>query len=183
MDSSNILDDLNHWAAIYEKAVKDGVFETPAKEHTPSAQTAGNQSFFGPYDANPTDTVSDEDAAYWRDVSGVNSGLLQEQGYDANKAAKAAGIHSSPNPLRFNTLGPDQAGSSDAVGATYTDQDLDKLGDLKAKLHELLVKVTQFETEGKSVGTLQKQIEELTAKIDDLSNAMTQGNSISPQGD
>jgi hypothetical protein len=183
MDSSNILDDLNQWAEKYEKAVKDGVFADAPQEHTPSQQTAKSTSFFGPYDANPSSTVSDEDAAYWRSISGVAPDLIQEQQYDANKAAKASGVHSTPNPPRFNTLGPDQAGSPESLGATYNDEDLDKLADLKAKLHELLVKVTKYETDGKSVGSLDKQVQDLTAKIDDLSTAMTHGDSISPQGD
>jgi hypothetical protein len=171
MDSSNILDDLNQWAEKYEKAVKDGVFADAPQEHTPSQQTAKSTSFFGPYDAN------------WRSISGVAPDLIQEQQYDANKAAKASGVHSTPNPPRFNTLGPDQAGSPESLGATYNDEDLDKLADLKAKLHELLVKVTKYETDGKSVGSLDKQVQDLTAKIDDLSTAMTHGDSISPQGD
>jgi hypothetical protein len=182
MDTSAILDDLNSWAEKYDKAVKDGIFNNPEKEHTPSIQTA-DSSFFGPYDAKPTDVVSDEDAAYWRDVSGINPALLQEFERDVVKGDKASRIHNSPNPLRFNTLGTDQSGDNDSIGATYTDVDIEKLGNLKAKLHELLVKVTAYDTEGKSVAGLEKQVEELTQKIDDLSTRLSQGNPISPQGD
>jgi hypothetical protein len=200
---------LEKWAQIIEKATADGKFKNAAGA-TPSPKTS-EESFFGLQNTHPTDRPSAEDVKYWNQVSkkSENPSVLNESidpkmarewrrhcglstaadkkivesNEDVANVAKS--IAQSPNPIRTNTVGQDQALEPGPLGLTFSEEDIKNLDALKIQLYEMECKLNDFEGRGQNASKFEKQIQALKAKIDDLSTAMTQSfpYSISSQGD
>ena len=189
-------DDFDSWCDKWDKAQEDGVFDDVTDNHfAPSPQTA-QTSFFGAVDADPTPAGSDVDkvdAKYWNRVynmsdhqgmapdplEAADGRLLQEDkppaGYPSGSdVAKVANvIANSPNPIRPNTVGPDQDMGPDSLGVTFNDEDLEEIAEVKLKIHELEDKLNSLEGVGKKAKGVDGKIEGLREKLEDLSTALS----------
>lgn len=185
------VDQLNNWADKYQSAVDSGVFGEKEDLHNPTPKTSGYDSFFGMQNTQPSSGVRDVDADYWNmvhqtvDYGGDPMELLAENKNTHNKkeqealAKSAKGVAQSPHPVRTGSIGTDQD-SEKAMGMTWTVEDLEKLHDLKAQLHDLGNKMATMENNDHD-----SKYEELKKKIDDLSNTLDTAfpEMIAPQGD
>jgi len=178
-------DDFDSWCDKWDKAQEDGVFDDAPSHFAPSQQTA-QTNFFGAVDADPTADVDDVDAKYWNQVyhmsdhQGMAPGpldadkdsLLQEdKGSDVAKVANV--IADSPNPIRPNTIGPDQDMGPDSLGVTFNDKDLEQITEVKLKIHELEDKLNSLEGVGKKAKGVEGKIKGLREKLEDLSTALS----------
>lgn len=194
---------LDYWAAKWEKAQEDGVFESAPKPPTPPSQTA-DVSFFGPAQTHPTDTLRDVDTKYWQSVYDASrhsgfapdpleaaEGLIQEtmkQSKDdlASKAGEIATVMSrSANPVRAGSIGNDQELEPAQLGVTFSPEEIEELAELKQKLYDFEVKLIERESKGQSGKQVETQIENLKKKIVDLSDTLSQAfpGAVTPQGD
>ena len=193
------LQDLDRWADQWEKAQADGVFEDAPNHFNPSPQTS-DPSFFGPVDAENSSEVKDCDADYWNSVyqmsshsgdapdvvAGAEEQLLQEANAEETEVAQVAkAIAQSPNPIRQASVGKDQELSPQPLGLTFTEEDIEKLVELKLQLHNAKALLASYDAENKSTKAQESKVATLTAKMDELSDAMSQAFplQISPQGD
>lgn len=189
------LQDLDRWTANWEKALEDGVFDDAPDHFNPSPQTSDG-SFFGMINTNNTAEVKDCDADYWNKVyrMSTNAGdapdvvdtLLQETTADETEVAKVAqAIAKAANPIRQISVGKDQELSPQSLGLTFTEEDIEVLTELKLQLHNAKALLASHDAENKSTKTQESKVAALSAKMDELSDAMSQAFplQISPQGD
>lgn len=112
------------------------------------------------------------------------AGLVKETVLSAaERKAKVDAIITSPNPIKQQTVGKDQDVTPQSLNATFSNEDLEKLEDMKSKLHELKDKANKADGLGDKAEAFLKQIEDLTEKIDQLSDSMCKGYDIMPQSD
>ena len=122
-----------------------------------------DQSFFGLRQDNPTDSIDSGDSEYWRAINSVADGGVDFQRLDEADAVSV----DLPNPIRKSTEGKDQDLKPGPLGATFTEEDLLELEEMKKKLHELESKAAAMD------GNDQKsQIESMIKKIDELSDKL-----------
>lgn len=180
-------DDIERLAKLWDKAKESDVFKD-SKPAVPSHQTSSN-SFFGFTDSHPSDAVDNKDAQYWNDVNDKVDNLPMSMMHEANAKntdiikKKVAGVAAAPNPIRQTTVGKDQDLNNPAtLDASYNNEDLNKIADLKDKLHKLQDKLNTLDAKGGKVSAIEKQIDELSKKIDDLSDSLGQPPQISSGG-
>lgn len=194
VNQENYKDSIDDWTKKWEKAQEEGIFDGAPSYAQPSQQTADDSSFFGLVNTHPTDRVRDADAQYWNtlhkasgDPSILNEILSNKEVIkEADKAERgeiANTIGQAPNPIRQASTGEDQDMSPDTLGVTYSDEDLDALGELKKDLHALEDKLNTEDGLGKKSIKFEKQISSLREKIAELSNSLDKGHEISQQGD
>ncbi len=176
---------LEDWADMIEKAEKEGVFDDGPDEPSVGQQTS-DSSFFGLQNTNASEEPSEKDVMRWNqvyDLSQGNSNVISEELSKKEKGDAATKIAQTPNPIRQSSVGKDQDLDPRPLGQTYTDEELNKLGELKIKLHDLEDKINAYEGNAETGGKLDSQIEGLKKQIDDLSDSLGQGLEISYQGD
>jgi len=181
---ANHTDSFLDYCDKWDKALEAGIFKDAPKPPMPSSQTS-DPDYFGFQQSNPTETINEVDARYWNNVYRVSThqgmapdpiAIIKE---DENKAladvAKAAA--SSPNnPIRYDTIGKDQSMEPGPLGVTYTNEDLEKIADLKVKIHELEDKLNTFDGKGESSKKFEPQIASLRQTLDELSDALSKTN-------
>ena len=175
-------EELENWADKYEKAVADGVFGDDSEDRVPTPKTS-EESFFGVQQTHPTDAAEESDAKYWQGINAridnpnyrldKDAGLIQEQ-QKGNAAKIVKQVAAAANPIRFNTAGADQELTPQSQGVTFTPEDISNLSEMKIKLHGLQDQLNSFEGRGLNGKKFEAQIAALKAKIDELSNSMTQ---------
>jgi|GEM_PF-2790261 hypothetical protein len=172
--------DFDDWCEKWEKAKSDGVFENAPNHFVPSQKTA-NVSFFGATNSDPSDGVSERDADYWNTVHNMSANgelapkeVFTESVIDKEGIKKVAdAIRQSPNPIRPNTIGPDQELEPEQLGVTYSEEDLEKIEEAKAKLHEMGDKINSLLGLGKRSEAMEKKMESLKEKLDKLSDELS----------
>lgn len=170
-------DNFEKWQTQWDAALEKGIFDTPKKDHVPSAQK-NPESFFGTQKNSPSEEVPQTDSEFWRDIyrnsreygtqcdlDGRDDSMIQESSVAAPLGPKTA------NPVRVNTLGMDQDVKN--VGSTYDVADLQNLENLKVKLHGLLDKLNGLEGKGQGAGKLESQIQSLQKQIDEFSDNLS----------
>jgi hypothetical protein len=176
-------DQLDKWAEMWDKAQDKGIFDDATNPHVPSPNTA-DDSFFGLKNTHPTSDINDVDAKYWASLyktPDMNSKeeLLQEE----QKVQEATDIASSwtdpkknkkypANPLAVDSGEKDQTLKPQQLGVTFDEKDIEKLINIKNQLHELENKMIASLVDGKSTKSIEKQIENLKSKLDQLSSAL-----------
>jgi hypothetical protein len=194
----NFKDSIDKWADMWEKAQKEGIFKDAPKPHIPSPQTAVD-SFFGGSDNKPSERLDEVDAKYWKAVAKLSdnhsfkpeliSEVLKEKKVDEAVIAKkdvsdmANAVASSANPIRHSSTGSDQEMNDKSLGNTFSPEDIKALEELKFKLHDLESKLNSFEGKGDNGKKFESQIASVKKKIEELSDALSKGWSISQQGD
>ncbi len=198
------MDQLNHWADMYEKAQADGVFQSTPKPPQMNTQT-GSTSFFGLVNTEPTEEVSDVDAKYWSQVyertvercspfgsiageievlhedgdgDGDGDGDIAEAPIAEDKsyvADVAQSMLDSPNPVHPSSVGKDQELTVTPNWGTVEDDSVDSLVEiekLKKNLYDLECKLSGPDGLKESAPKIDKQLETMKKKIDDLSNRL-----------
>lgn len=154
--------DFDGWLEKWDSALEKGIFGDAPKPPSTCRNTA-DQSFFGLRQDNPTDSIDRVDSQYWRAIDSLADGGVEMQRLDESDPASVY----LPNPIRKSTEGKDQDLKPGPLGATYSEDDLLELEDMKKRLHELESKVAEMD--GKDQ---RSQIESMIKKIDDLSNKL-----------
>lgn len=157
-------EEFDDFVSKWEKAQKEGIF--PSAPKLPSTSTpTGKSSFFGPIDTNPTDSINQSDSDYWKAIyatgDGVDFGPINES--DSKEVIE--------NPIRRDSEGKDQDMAPYQLGATFSEEDIKSLEEMKVKLHELQSKVATLEDEDKN--KYDPQIKSLLSKIDELSDKLS----------
>jgi hypothetical protein len=203
--------DFDKWTDQWEKALEQGVFNDAPHVAPPTTPQTAEVSYFGPVHANSSDEVRDVDAKYWQTVYAMSGdlgsvpdplraadNLIQEERKAAelqrqmlNEAAEQTivnavkSIAQSPNPVRHGTVGKDQDLTPQSLSQTFSEEDIEKLTELKIQLYNAQSILVAYETEGKSTKAQESKIADLREKVDALSDAMTQIFPLAPdsQGD
>lgn len=182
--------DFDSWCEKWEQAQKDGVFDN-ADTGPRVTPMQGAESFYGPIDTVPSDAPADADAQYWNNLHKLADPhsykdpvvLAEAHGTKEEKKKVALGVADSPNPIRATSVGTDQDIDPGPLGLTFTPEDLEKLSEMKIKLHDLQGKLNNAEGLGKSGKQYETKIQSLKNQIDELSTMMTHGIDSLPDGD
>ena len=166
---SNMMDDIEKYAGMWDKALENGVFKDAPKP----PERKG--SFFGLNQDNSNTSVEDVDTKYWNDVYNQSNYFSGEESEDQmlheetepnkekikNHAVKMANSH---NPQQPEFIGKDQE---------YFKQNdqLQELTDLKLALEKLEIKMNTDEGNGQATN-VQGKIDNLKKQIDDLSDSL-----------
>jgi hypothetical protein len=161
----NSKDDFDGWVEKWEKALEDGIFK-PAPQLPSTAPHTSHDSFFGLQQSNQTDYINPSDSEYWNAINGVADGV--DMRLDEAYAVVSPRAKDGPNPVRRETEGKDQDLSPHSLGLTFDEGDVEKLSELKTKLHGLQSDVAKME-DNKGYDS---KIKAMIAKIDELSNKM-----------
>jgi hypothetical protein len=159
-------DELDDYVSKWEKAQKDGVFDS-SKTPEVNPQTS-NSSFFGFVQSNPTESPSLNDNEYWKAISSA------ADDHDNIITINEETDHKDfpPNPLSSDSVGCDQKMSPQSLGKTYSEEELNELSDLKKDLYELesnLLKKMGF-GDYKDKDKIESKINNLKKKIHELSD-------------
>ena len=157
-------EDFDGWVDKWDKALKGDIFKDAPKLPSTAPQTSDN-SFFGLQQTNPTDSINSSDADYWKAISSVADGGVDMQRIDESKVGDSPS--DGPNPVRRETEGRDQELEPRPLGATFDEEDIKSLEEMKVKLYELENKIASMDD--KDYGA---QVKAMIEKIDDLSNKM-----------
>lgn len=154
--------DFDGWVDKWEDALKKGIFGDSPKPAATSRNTS-DESFFGLRQDNPTDSIDDSDSAYWRAIDAVADGGVDMQRLDESEPISV----NLPNPIRRSTEGKDQDMEPRQLGATFTDEDLNELADMKKKLCDLECKAAEMGEKdyGSQIKSMIKRIDELSDKL------------------
>lgn len=154
-------EDFDNLVDKWDKALKSDIFKSQPSIPSTGDQTSTN-SFFGPMNSNPTDKIKDIDAQYWNAIHAASSGVDSPM-ERIDELFSVKSIVDGPNPIRKGTEGKDY----NALGVTFSEEDIENLAEMKNKLHELENKVASMDDKDYS-----SQIKNLIEKIDNLSDKM-----------
>lgn len=157
------------WAQKWEKAQNEEIFKK--EDQVIPSKHVVNETFFGNRENQPTNEVSSVDAKYW-DTVYKYSQLFGEQSCDPLHMTEEL-KKVSPNPTSASSIGPDAALTPEAIGSTYTPEDLEDLAEMKQQLYALEAKLGEMEGRGENSGKFSTKIEKLKAKIDEMSDLIT----------
>jgi len=166
-------DELENWQKKWEE--NQHLFPKK-KEEIPFAKNTTDSFYGGLSERKEKIDPKDIDSKYWDKVKELvlegddgTSILVETAVQDVAKV-----MASSPNPVHPNTTGNDDSLEPRGTGATYTDEDLNELNEMKIKLHELQGKLLTAETKGDDVAKFEKQLNDLKEKIDEFSTMLGQ---------
>lgn len=194
---SDMMDDINKYAAIWDDAQAKGIFKDSDAEAARKARRPVEEeedSFFGSdffgqhhraaeYDMD--EPLNEADTKYWREVSkladphGYTDPLKLVEANEENKKVADA-LANAHNPIAPNTVGKDQdpeVTQNWGVGG----KEYFQLEELKVRLEKLESKLNAMEGEGKSGKDAQGKIDGLKKQIDELSDSLS-GNRFSNDG-
>lgn len=184
---SDMMDDINKYAAIWDDAQTKGIFKDSDAEEAAKRDKKPvdeEESFFGDFfgqqgrtkEYDIDEPLNEADAKYWAQVSkladpdGYTDPLkLVESKEDAKKVADA--MAKAHNPVYPNEVGKDQdvnVTQNWGVGG----KEYFQLEELKVRLEKLESKLNAMECKGKSGTGTQSKIDGLKKKIDDLSDSL-----------
>jgi hypothetical protein len=177
----NIHSDLDKYTDQWEKALKDGFMDD--SPHLPPPEAPGHSDFFGQWDGGEDTPLNECDAKYWAQVYELSKGNGPGTAPDpltAIKEERAATkaelkfvtdkVGNAANPIYPYSAGKDQ---DMQPTANWTDgKELRELAELKKKLEKLESQMNAEEGNGKSGASIQKQIDSMRQKLDDLSDSL-----------
>lgn len=198
---SSMMDDINKYAAIWEKAQSKGIFDNAPRPPVPSEPDA-SADFFGQYKSDDYDIdgamhLTEGEVKYWADMakiaavrSAYHMPLNEEREMDSSTIKKSSNrLGSTFNPVYPNTVGKDQdLGTPVKVTQNWGvgGKELNDLADLKKRLYELEVKLSQSgiikaekgkKKKDSGESTILKGMDDLKKQIDDLSDRLNGNNS------
>jgi hypothetical protein len=200
--------DLQGWADQYQKAVEEGIFDKPDLGPSVSKQNQKTDFFNMNIDIDHTDNNQDndqdtetnalnEDAKCWSELFKLTNrwkrpseGTIKQpstkvikENLSIDTKSYTKDMASSANPIRPSSLGKDNGdGNPAAFGTTYGVNELEKLEDLKVKLHNLIDKLNGFDVSGQNGNKLENQIQSMKKQIDEISDGLSKS-FPSQQGD
>jgi hypothetical protein len=159
--------EFDDFVSKWEKAQEKGVFSDPQlPEINPQTSTG---SFFGFTQTNNTDTANQTDQEYW---NAINSAA---DDHDPKVINESLEHKSTPtNPISRDSVGCDQNLNPQSLGATYTEEELEKLDELKKELYSLENKMLTSIGFGddKNIKKFENQIKSIKKEIHDLSDSL-----------
>ena len=179
---SNMMDDIDKYSQMWDKAVEQGVFPKETKEVPEDSADDDYEvgtDFFGTYareDQYDLDRPLNEcDVNYWKSVSEERQVTEKQAKRVANKLGSAF------NPVYPNTVGKDQdVGTPAHVTPNWGvgGKELNDLEDLKKRLYDLEVKLSSAgiikakQKKDNDENTILKSMEDLKKQIDQLSDSL-----------
>ncbi len=178
----NIHSDLDKYTDQWEKALKDGFMDD--SPHLPPPSPIGQSDFFGQWDGGDDTALNECDAKYWAQVYQLSKHAgpgqcpdpltpMKEERVAAKNDIKRMTdkIANAANPIYPYSVGKDQ---DTKPTSNWTDgSELRELAELKRKLEKLESKMNAEEGNGKSGATIEKQINAMREKLDELSDSLT----------
>lgn len=158
--------DFEDFVSKWDAALEKGIFASPSSPPSTSKDTA-DHSFFGLRQDNHTDSIDDMDAKYWSAINAVADGGVEMQRLDETVKSVDPPANQNPNPVRRETEGKDQDIKPRQLGATFSDEEIKDLEEMKKKLHDLESKVASMDGKNRS-----SEVAELLKRIDDLSDKL-----------
>lgn len=159
-------DFVNKW----DQALEKGIFEKP---NTPEVNPeTASSSFFGFTQTNNTDSVAQTDQEYW---NAINMAADDHDPKVINESAVKEDHKSLPsNPVSKDSVGCDQKMSPQSLGLTYSEEELEKLTELKKELYDLESKLMTSMGFGddKNQKKIESKIESVKKEIHKLSDEM-----------
>ena len=190
---SSMMDDINKYAQIWDSALAKGIFADAPKPPAPSEPEA-SADFFGQLKTDVYDmdgVLTEGESKYWAQIAKsaaqrtpYHMPLNEERDMDAATVKKHANrLGSTFNPVYPNTVGKDQdLGTPVKVTQNWGvgGKELNDLEDLKKRLYELEVKLSQSgiikpekgKKKGGAESTILKGMEDLRKDIDELSDKL-----------
>lgn len=175
---SNMMDDIEKYAAMMDNAFAKGVFQDEKKE-VPATQDdeAANTDFFGQYLNDEYDIdkpLNEVDSKYWALVAKMADPLEKEVITESKEEVKDISdtLAKAHNPIQPNAVGKDQdvkITQNWGVGG----KEYFQLEDLKVRLEKLESKLNAIEAEGQSGKSTQDKIDDLKKQIDELSDSLS----------
>lgn len=185
---SDMMDDINKYAAIWDAAQGKGIFKDSPKP-SPSKNQEDEDSFFGAdffgqnrsseYDID--EPINEVDSKYWASVSRMADPngkyfdplLVAEEASPSKEDLKksADNMSKAHNPIYPDSVGKDQdvnVVQNWGVGGKEHFQ----LEDLKVRLEKLESKLNSIESKGDSGKAAQEKIDSLKSQIDELSDSL-----------
>lgn len=193
---SNMMDDIDKYSQMWDKAVEQGVFPKETREvpeDSADDDYEAGTDFFGTYareDQYDLDRPLNEcDVNYWKSVSESAAGrssyfnpLSEERKVTEKQAKRVANkLGSAFNPVYPNTVGKDQdVGTPGHVTPNWGvgGKELNDLEDLKKRLYDLEVKLSSAgiikakQKKDNDENTILKSMEDLKKQIDQLSDSL-----------
>lgn len=180
----NFKNDIDKYSAIWEKALRDGIFDSvEGSSHKNDGTPVDEPSdFFGLQRDVAHIPLNESEAHNWNAIyrASVNEVIAEEKKEKIEDLVKnAKSIAKAFNPIHIDTTGKDTKNIND--GGFSSGEDLEELEKMKKKLHELKVKMTSKEIkEDKRFPSLAKKIEALESEIDKLSDSLS-GTRMAPK--
>jgi len=170
INMSSFRDDIEKLSKQWDKALEQGIFDDCKKPSNNNGPRGVD--FFGQmptvYDTN----ISDDDVDTWSDAMSNLDGVLNEESSPSRKSVKkhTKKMANTNNPVYPNTKGSDSKIKSDTDFAGGPK--LQKLIDMKDKLHTLKVQLTKDETMGKNIKKIEDSIDKISNEIDKISDML-----------
>jgi TolA-binding protein len=163
-------DEFDDFVSKWEKAQQDGVFKGAELPNVNPQTSTG--SFFGFTQTNPTDSAAATDKEYWNAINMAANDWDPNSNGVINEEADHKSVPS--NPVAKDTLGCDQSFDPQSLGKTFTEEDIEKLTELKQELFKLENKLMTSLGFGddKNQKKIQTQIESIKKEIGKLSDEM-----------
>lgn len=168
MDLQQQKDQLDDFVSKWDSALEKGIFKS---EEIPAVNPQTSQgSFFGLHNTHPTEDIAQNDQEYWKAIYSastdhtpeINDGIITEANHQSTPV----------NPVQRGTLGADQDMKPQQLGLTYSEEELEKISELKKELYSLESKLLTSMGFGddKNQKKLQSQIESVKKQIEKLSD-------------
>ena len=171
--------DIDKYSAIWEKALKDGIFDsTDCSSHKNDGTPVDEPNdFFGLQKDVFDIPLNESEAKNWNEIyrASVNEVIIEEKKEKIQDLVKnTKSIANSFNPVHVNTAGKDSDNIGD--GNFTAGEDLQKLSDMKKKLHDLKVQLTSKDSreskKNKRILDLEKKITDMEKEIDEISDSL-----------
>lgn len=184
----NFKDDLDDFSAKWEKALEDGVFDKDQDIPYLNQQTS-KSSFFGFADTNPSSEPAPQDSEYWNAINSASEDHTSGPPHPLNEViAEATDAQdgknlpqegsvedhkkSPSNPQAKDSMGMDQELKKQPLGITYTQEELNKLAEIKKTLYDLESKMLNSLGMGddKGVNKFRAQMQKVKKEMNKLSD-------------
>lgn len=168
----NFKDDMEKYTAKWEKALEDGVFDDKDQKIPHLNQQTSKNSFFGFSDTNPTKEPALTDSEYWKAINSASEDHAPPHSLNEVIAESTDHKKSPSNPQSKDSLGMDQELKKQSLGVTYTQEELNKLAEIKQKLYDLESKMLNSLGMGdnEGAGKFNKQIQKVKKELNELSD-------------
>lgn len=186
---SDMLDDINKFAKIWDAAQEAGIFGAPESKVNPNEEEGWGSDFFGQnFGANDGEEMFIEsEVSYWAECSRIsdftgkklNEAKAENSSGDKKLANKMGDAH---NPVYPNSLGKDQKMNVSQNWGVGGKEHFD-LEQLKIDLEKLESKLNALDAEGKSSNSVQSKIDDIKKQIDELSDSLSGDRSKESEND
>lgn len=189
---SNMMDDINKYAAIWDSALEKDIFKDVPHlgEPSPPQESGESSDFFGQYlsdEYDPDQPLNEADTQYWAKVSRLADHsqyvdpLTEETDTsvkDRKAATKLGGAHNPIYPYsRGKDTEEDRDGKPEGIKVTQNwgtgGKEQAELEQLKVKLEKLESKLNGLMAKGEAPKGVKSKIKSIKKDIDELSDSLS----------